>query len=56
MEPKQEEKTRSRAELERLTLKLSEQLEGKLKDHEDGDAEEFLFNTMKRRSGSHAGG
>jgi hypothetical protein len=55
MEPKQEEKRKaSRAELERLALKLSEQLQGKLKGHVDGDAEEYLFRTVKKRSGSHA--
>ncbi len=54
MEPKQEERP-SRAELERLALKLSEQLQGKLKGHVDGDAEEYLFRTVKKkRSGSHA--
>ena len=55
MEPKQEEEKRkpSRAELERLALKLSEQLQGKLKGHVDGDAEEYLFKTMeKKRPGS----
>lgn len=55
MEPKQEETRPSRAELEKLTLRLNELLEGKLKGHVDGDAEEYLFRTMKRRSGSHAG-
>jgi len=56
MEPKQEERKRpSRAELERLALKLSEQLQGKLKGHVDGDAEEYLFRTVKKkRSGSRA--
>ncbi len=54
MEPKQEEKRPSRAELEKLALRLSEQLQGKLKGHVDGDAEEYLFTTMKKRSGSHA--
>jgi hypothetical protein len=59
MEPKQgEEKGKkerpSRAELERLALKLSEQLQGRLKGHVDGDAEEYLSRTMKKRSGSHA--
>ena len=57
MEPKQEEEKRkpSRAELERLASKLSEQLQGKLKGHVDGDAEEYLFRTMeKKRPGSHA--
>lgn len=57
MEPEQEEERRkpSRAELERLALKLSEQLQGKLKGHVDGDAEEYLFRTMeKKRPGSHA--
>ena len=55
MEPKQDEEKRkmespSRAELERLALKLSEQLQGKLKGHVDGDAEEYLFRTMKKSS------
>ncbi len=60
MEPKQDEEKEkkerpSRAELERLALKLSEQLQGKLKGHVDGDAEEYLFRTMrKKESGSHA--
>jgi len=56
MEPKQEEERKpSRAELERLALKLSGQLQGKLKGHVDGDAEEYLFMTMeKKRPGSHA--
>ena len=56
MEPKQEEKRKpSRAELEKFALKLSEQLQGKLKGHVDGDAEEYLFMTMERkRQGSHA--
>lgn len=54
MEPKQEEKKPSRAELERLALKLSEQLHGKLKGHVDGDAEDYLFKTMKKRSGPRA--
>ena len=57
MEPKQDEEKRpSRAELERLAQKLSEQLQGKLKGHEDGDAEEYLFKTIKKekRSGPHA--
>jgi hypothetical protein len=49
MEPKQEEKRKpSRAELERLALRLSEQLQGKLKGHKDGDAEEFLFKSYRR--------
>jgi len=49
MEPKQEEKRKpSRAELERLALKLSEQLQGKLNGHVDGDAEEYLFRTMEK--------
>jgi hypothetical protein len=50
MEPKQEEEKRkpSRAELERLALRLSEQLQGKLKSHKDGDAEEFLFKSYRR--------
>lgn len=55
MEPKQEEKTPSRAELEARVLKLRELLGDKMKDHVDGDAEEFLFKEMKRRRGSNAG-
>lgn len=54
MEPKQEEKRPSRAELEKLTLRLSEQPEGKLKGHVDGDAEEFLFRLYECRPGSKA--
>ena len=55
MEPRQEEKRRpSRAELEKLAIRLNEQLQGKLKGHVDGDAEEYLFTTMKKRPGSHA--
>ena len=53
MEPKQEEKRPSRAELEARVLKFRELLGDKLKDHKDGDAEEFLFK-MYRRRGSHA--
>lgn len=57
MEPRQEgEKRPSRAELERLALRLNEQLQGRLKGHVDGDAEEYLFKTIakKRRPGSRA--
>ena len=53
MEPKQEEERKpSRAELERLALKLSGQLQGKLKGHVDGDAEEYLFRTMEKKTSS----
>jgi hypothetical protein len=53
MEPKQDEgkgkkESPSRAELEGLALRLSEQLQGKLKGHKDGDAEEFLFKSYRR--------
>ena len=56
MEPKQkEEKKPSRAELERRVQRLNELLQGKLKDHVDGDAEEYLFRMVKRKgSGSRA--
>ena len=56
MQPtKQEERKEkpSRAELEARVLKFRELLGDKLKDHKDGDAEEFLFK-MYRRRGSHA--
>ena len=58
MEPRQkEEKKPSRAELERRVQRLNELLQGKLKDHVDGDAEEYLFKTImkpKKGSGSYA--
>jgi hypothetical protein len=54
MEPKQEEKKRpSRAELESMVLEFRELVGDRLKNHRDGDAEEFLFKTYRRR-GSHA--
>lgn len=51
MEPKQEEKRPSRAELEKLALQLNELLGDKMKDHVDGDAEEYLFKMVKKRRG-----
>jgi hypothetical protein len=55
MEPRQEEKKRpSRAKLEARVLEFRELLGDKMKNHTDGDAEEFLFRTYRRR-GSHAG-
>ena len=53
MEPKQEEKRPSRAELETMILEFRELIGDRLKNHRDGDAEEFLFKTYRRR-GSHA--
>jgi len=54
MEPKQEEKKRpSRAELEARVTEFRELLGDKMKGHRDGDAEELLFKTYRRR-GSHA--
>jgi hypothetical protein len=55
MEPKQEEKRPTRAELEARVLRFRELLGDKMRDHVDGDAEEFLFKEMKRRRGSNAG-
>ena len=54
MEPKQDEEkgkkeSPSRAELERLALRLSEQLQGKLKGHKDGDVERLLFKKTRRK-------
>ena len=53
MEPKQEERKLSRSEFERISAELRALIGDKLKDHKDGDAEEFLFKQM-RRTGSHA--
>lgn len=53
MEPRQEERKLSRVEFERISAELRALVGDKLKDHKDGDAEEFLFKQM-RRAGSHA--
>ena len=48
MEPRQEEKKRpSRAELEQLAVRHNEQLQGKLRGHVDGDAEEVEGQTRR---------
>lgn len=50
MEPRQEEKKRpSRAELETRVLAFRELLGDKMKNHREGDAEQLLFKTYKRR-------
>ena len=54
MEPKQEEKKPSRAELESRVAHFRELLGDSLKGHKEGDAEGLLFR-MYRRRGSHAG-
>ncbi len=53
MEPKQEEERPSRAELEARVLEFRQLLGDKMRRHKDGDAEELLFKSYKRR-GSHA--
>ncbi len=55
MEPKQEEKRRkpSRAELEVKVSEFRELIGDKFRDHKDGDAEELLLKSYRRR-GSHA--
>jgi hypothetical protein len=53
MEPKQEEKKPSRAELEARVARFRELMGDKLRDHKEGDAEELLFKEYQRR-GSHA--
>ena len=56
MEPKQEEGKKgkpSRAELEARVAEFRELIGDKLRDHKDGDAEELLLKSYRRR-GSHA--
>lgn len=53
MEPRQEEKKLSRAELEAAASELRALVGDKLRNHRDGDAERLLFKN-RRRKGSNA--